>query len=374
MEFIVSSSELLSQLGSVKSVINSKNTLPILDNFLFNLENNVLRITASDLETTLNTQLQLDNATGNGIIAVESKRLTDILKEFSDQPLTFRIDLEKYSVEILSENGKFTIMGQNGDEFPKVPELNEDKANSIQLPSVTLLKGINSTLFATADDELRPVMNGILFEMTTEHFRLVATDSHKLVRYTRNDIIPEVEAAFILPKKSAQILKSILAKDGNEIKVEFDEKNAFFTLTDFRMVCRLVEGKYPAYGAVIPMENPNKLTIEKTILYNSLKRVSLFANQASNLAKLSFSGNQLTVSAQDIDFSISAYETHTCQYEGDAMDIGFKSGFLLDILSNIGTAEVNLEMSDPSRAGIITPFDNDNEGEDILMLIMPMMV
>lgn len=374
MEFIVSSSELLSQLGSVKSVINSKNTLPILDNFLFNLEGNTLKITASDLETTLNTELQLDNASGDGVVAVESKRLTDILKEFSDQPLTFKIDKDTYHVDIFSENGKFSIMGQNGDEFPKVPELDEASATSIKLPASIISKGINSTIFATADDELRPVMNGILFELKPEHIRMVATDSHKLVRYTRTDITSDNDSSFIIPKKTSTILKNIVAKGADDIKIEFDSKNAFFNLPNYRLVCRLVEGKYPAYNAVIPTENPNKLTIDKLELYNSLRRVSLFANQASNLAKLSFAGNQLTVSAQDIDFSISAYETLNCQYEGDEMDIGFKSGFLLDILSNIGSTEVVVEMSDPSRAGILTPFENENENEDILMLIMPMMV
>lgn len=374
MEFIVSSSELLSQLGIVKGVINSKNTLPILDNFLFNLEGNVLKISASDLESTLNTQLTLENASGDGVIAIEAKRLTDMLKEFSDQPLTFKINMDNYTVDIFSENGKFTIMGQNGEEFPKLPELNASAAASFQLSSDIFLKGINSTIFATADDELRPVMNGIFIELAADSLRMVATDSHKLVRYTRHDVAPGTDASFILPKKSANILKSILAKDGNDIKVEFDEKNAFVSLTDYNLVCRLVEGKYPAYSAVIPTDNPNKLAIDRSEFYNSLKRVSLFANQASNLAKLAMNDTQLTISAQDIDFSISAYETLNCRYEGNDMEIGFKSGFLLDILSNIHSVDVNLEMSDPSRAGILTPLEKEEEGEDVLMLIMPMMV
>lgn len=374
MEFIVSSSELLSQLGLIKAVINSKNTLPILDNYLFVLEGNELKISASDLETTLNTQLTLDNASGDGVIAIEAKRLTDMLKEFSDQPLTFKINSDTYSVEIFSENGKYAIMGQNGDDFPKLPTINASSAASIQLSSTVFLKGINSTLFATADDELRPVMNGIFVELTNDYLRMVATDSHKLVRYTRHDVSPGTTASFILPKKSANILKSLLAKDGNDIKVEFDEKNAFITLTDYKMVCRLVEGKYPAYSAVIPTQNPNKLTIDRSTLYNTLKRVSLFANQASNLSKLSLKGTQLVISAQDIDFSISAYENLNCQYDGEPMEIGFKSGFLLDILSNIHAVEVVIEMSDPSRAGILSPLDKDEEGEDVLMLIMPMMV
>jgi len=374
MEFIVSSSELLSQLSAIKGVINSKNTLPILDNFLFNLESNTLKLTASDLETTLNTQLSLDNASGSGTIAIESRRLTDILKEFPDQPLTFKIDQDSYQVDIFSQNGKYSIMGQNGDDFPKVPEVNESEANSLDISGEVFLKGINNTIFATADDELRPVMNGILVELTTEHFRLVASDSHKLVRFTRTDYKSEQDSAFILPKKSATLLKSLLSKEKDNITIQFDSKNAFFQLSQFKLVCRLVEGKYPSYNAVIPTENPNKLTIDRYDFYNTLKRVSIFANQASNLAKLAFRGNELTISAQDIDFSISAYETINCQFEGDEMEIGFKSSFLLDILSNLGSTDVVLEMSDPSRAGILLPAEPETENEDVLMLIMPMMV
>lgn len=374
MEFIVSSSELLNQLSAIKGVINSKNTLPILDNFLFNLESNTLKLTASDLETTLNTQLDLDNATGSGTIAIESRRLTDILKEFPDQPLTFKIDQDSYQVDIFSQNGKYSIMGQNGDDFPKVPEVNESEANSIEIAGDVITKGINNTIFATADDELRPVMNGILVELTTEHFRLVASDSHKLVRFTRTDYKSEQDSSFILPKKTATLLKSLLAKEKENISIQFDSKNAFFQMSNYHLVCRLVEGKYPSYNAVIPTENPNKLTIDRYDFYNTLKRVSIFSNQASNLAKLSFKGNELTISAQDIDFSISAYETINCQFEGEEMEIGFKSSFLLDILSNIGSTDVALEMSDPSRAGILLPVDPEAENEDVLMLIMPMMV
>lgn len=374
MEFIVSSSELLHHLNSIKGVINAKNTLPILDNFLFKIEGNNLGITASDLETTLQTSLNLDNVTGGGVVAIEAKRLTDILKEFTDQPLTFKINDDNQSVEIVSQNGKYTVMGQNGEEFPKLPEIDENDITSIQLAGTTFLKGINSTIFATADDELRPVMNGILIEMSTEFFRMVASDSHKLVRYTRNDIQSENEASFILPKKTATLMKNLLSKDKNDIKIEFDSKNAHFEFSDYKLVCRLVDGKYPSYNAVIPTDNPNKMTIDRVDFYTTLKRVSIFANQASNLAKLSLKSNQLVISAQDIDFSISAYETLNCQYDGDDMDIGFKSIFLLDILTNLPSTEIILEMSDPSRAGILTPFENEDENEDILMLIMPMMV
>lgn len=373
MEFIVSTSELLAQLNIVKSVINSKNSLPILDNFLFNLNGNTLKIAASDLETTLNTEMHLANAKGDGTIAIDAKRLTDLLKEFTDQPLTFKVNLTTYQIDILSTTGKFNIVGQNGDEFPKLPQL-EEEFSSVTIDSETLQKGIANTIFATGDDDMRPVMNGIFVELTTEHFRFVATDSHKLARYTRSDIKSDKDASFILPKKTANILKNILAKDGNSITVEFDSKNAFFNLTNYRMVCRLIEGKYPAYQSVIPTQNHNQLIVDRTDFYNKLKIVSLFANAASNLAKLEMGGANLLISAQDIDFSSSGQEQLSCQYNGEDMAIGFKSKFLLDILQNINSVEVCLQLSDPVRAGLIMPAEKEDENEDILMLLMPMMV
>lgn len=373
MEFIVSTSDLLGQLNIVKSVINNKNTLPILDNFLFRLDNGVLYITASDLETTLNTQIELSNTKGEGIIAIEAKLLTDLLKEFTEQPLTFKIDTLTFQIDIQSASGKYSIVGQNGDEFPKVPEIQEPKT-TIKISSEIFQKAISSTMFATGDDEMRPVMNGVLIELTEEHFRMVATDSHKLARYTRSDVKADSEASFILPKKTATILRTILSKDANEITIEFDEKNAFFLLSDYTIVCRLIEGKYPAYNAVIPTQNPNKLLVDRMDLYSKLKVVSIFANPASNLAKLEMSGSLLNISAQDIDFSSSGQEQLNCRYDGEEMTIGFKSKFLIDILQNINSVDVSIELSDPSRAGLIMPVDKEDENEDILMLLMPMMV
>lgn len=374
MDFIVSSTELLQHLSAIKGVINSKNTLPMLDNFLFNLDGGTLKITASDLETTLKTEIKLSNSTGNGTVAIEAKRMTDILKEFSEQPLTFKIDDETFHVDIITQNGKFSIPGLSGVEYPKVPELEEASASTIQVASEYLLKGINSTLFATSDDELRPVMTGIFVELKKEHFRMVSTDSHKLVRYTRTDITAAKEDGFILPKKPATVLKNILAKDPNNIKIEFDKKNAFFTLSNFKMVCRLIEGKYPAYNAVIPVDNPNKLTIDRFDFYNTIKSVSICASQASNQTNLNLKPNQVTISAQDIDFSTSAYVVLPCQYTGADMDMGFKSDFLLDVLGNIGSTEILFEMSDPSRAGIMSPAQKEDEHEDLLMLVMPMKI
>lgn len=374
MKFVVSSTELLNHLQAVSRVINSKNTLPILDNFLFQLEKKELVITASDLESTMITRIHLENVDGVGSIAVPARILTDSLKEFPEQPLTFNINLDTLAVDINSENGKFSVVGQKGGEYPQIPVIREDKKSSVRLGGEVLMQGISKTLFATADDELRPVMNGIFIELHNDNISFVASDAHKLVRYKRNDVTPDSEASFILPKKPAGLLKNILGREKNDVMVEFDDKNAFFTLTNYKLICRLVEGNYPNYAAVIPANNPNKLTVDRVDFYNSLRRVSVFSNPASNLVKLQLASNQITVSAQDIDFSISAYEKVKCQFDGDSMDIGFKSVFLIEILSNLSSQEVMIELSDPSRAGILVPAEKENENEDVLMLLMPMMI
>lgn len=374
MKFVVSSTELLSHLAAISKVINSKNTLPILDNYLFLLEENRLTVTASDLESTLITSLELENTSGTGLIAVPAKIMNDTLKEFPEQPLTFQMDPETFAIDIYSQNGKFSIVGQNGDDFPQQPMLNEAIASSINVNHSVLLSGINKTLFATADDELRPVMNGIFVELTTDDIKFVASDAHKLVRYKRFDAKAERNASFILPKKPASLLKSLLPKEDFDVKLEFDEKNAFFTLSNFKLICRLVEGNYPSYNSVIPQNNPNKLVIDRVEFYNTIRRVSVFSNQASNLVRLKLTENQLVVSAQDIDFSISAVERLSCQYEGEDMEIGFKSTFLQEILSNLSATDVRVELSDPTRAGLLLPADNENEDENVLMLLMPMMI
>jgi len=374
MKFVVSSTELLSHLSAISKVINSKNTLPILDNYLFQLDENRLTVTASDLESTLITSIELENTNGTGTIAVPAKRINDTLKEFPEQPLTFQIDAETFAIDIFSQNGKFSIVGQNGDDFPQQPLLNEGVASTINVNHSVLLSGINKTLFATADDELRPVMNGIFIELSTEDMKFVASDAHKLVRYNRSDAKAEKNASFILPKKPAALLKSLLPKEDFDVKLEFDEKNAFFTLSNFKLICRLVEGNYPSYNSVIPKNNPNKLTIDRVEFYNTVRRVSVFSNAASNLIRLKLTENQLVVSAQDIDFSISAVERLNCQYEGEDMEIGFKSTFLQEILSNLSESEVRVELSDPTRAGLLLPAEGENEDEDVLMLLMPMMI
>ncbi len=374
MNFVISSTVLLNHLQAVSRVISSKNTLPILDNFLFQLSENKLIVTASDLETTLISTIELENFSGKGEIAIDAKRLTNILKEFSEQPLTFNINTETLKVDILSENGKFSVVGQNGDDFPQLPTIKEEQSNSIQVNSEVVLNGVSKTLFATADDELRPVMNGVLVELSPENLTFVASDAHKLVRYRRSDVKADFTSSFILPKKPASLLKNIIPRDEQLVKVEFDDKNAFFEFDDYKLVCRLVEGNYPNYETVIPTDNPNKLIVDRIEFYNTLKRVSVFSNQASNLVKLEITANQLTVSAQDIDFSISAVERINCQYEGEGMQIGFKSVFLVEILSNLSSSDVVFELSDPSRAGILVPLDKENNDEDVLMLLMPMML
>jgi DNA polymerase-3 subunit beta len=345
-----------------------------LDNFLFSLEGQELIIRATDLETTMITRIELDNVEGEGVLALEARRLTNMLKEFPEQPLTFEADMESLQVDILTENGKFSIMGQSGEEYPELPVLQEENSHSLKLNSELLSTGITKTIFATADDELRPVMNGIFMDIEADKITFVASDSHKLVRYRRSGVNSGVTTKFILPKKPANLLKGLLPSDDTEVSMQIDSNNAFFTINGWQLICRLVEGEYPSYGSVIPEESPYKVVIDRVQLNNTIKRVAVFSNQASNLVKLKLTSNEMTVSAQDIDFSISAYEVLNCQYDGDEMEIGFKSVFLTEILSNISSGDVVIELSDPSRAGIILPLQKENEAEDELMLLMPMMV
>ncbi len=373
MKFVVSSTDLLNHLQAISRVISNKSSLPILDNFLFNIKGNLLTMTASDLEVTMITSMEITNVDEDGLVAIPSRILLETLKKFPEQPLSFVISKESFAVEIVTDKGKFNLVGQNADEYPVLQELDANKLSSVRLGADLLLTGINKTFFATADDELRPVMNGILFEMSPEHLTFVASDSHKLVRYRRTDIQTEFTSAFILHKKPAGLLKNILAKADGDVQVEFDDKNAVFTTPVYKMVCRLIEGIYPAYNAVIPQGSPYKVMVDRVEFFNTLGRVSLFSNQGTNLVKLKLSDSQMTVSAQDLDFSISAFEVLPCVYDGEEMEIGFKSNFLADILNNMDSREVALELSDPSRAGILVPVEKE-EAEDELVLLMPMMV
>ncbi len=374
MKFIASSTDLLSHLQAVNRVISTKNILPILENFLFQLKGTELTITASDLESTMITKMSLENADGEGDIAIPARILNDTLKEFPEQPLTFQIDLDSFGIDIISENGKYSIVGKPAMDYPRLPELKEDRVSELVLPSEMLMKGVNRTLFATADDELRPVMNGIFCELKEDSITFVSSDAHKLVRYRRFDAKAASESSFILPKKPANLLKNVLTREEEDVEIRFDDKNAVFKLSNYTLICRLVEGNYPGYEAVIPTNNENKLTVDRLDFYNVLKRVSVFSNQASNLIKLKILANQMIISAQDIDYSISAVEKLSCDYGGDEMEIGFKSVFLIEILSNINSDDVVLELSDPTRAGLLLPKEKENEDEDLLMLLMPMMI
>ncbi|MCF2603424.1 DNA polymerase III subunit beta [Parabacteroides distasonis] len=372
MRFDVSSTALLSRLQAVGKVIASKNTLPILDNFLFQLEGNVLTVTASDVETRLVTSVEVMNAQGSGLFCVSAKMLLEPLKELPEQPLTFDVNDANLEVFIHFQNGKYNFIGQKGDTYPQQKPLSE-QAVEVVIDAQQLLNGISRSLFATADDELRPVMNGIYFDFHTDDLTFVASDGHKLVRLRNLSVKSEERASFILPKKPATLLKNLLAKEDGVVRLQFDDNNAYVHCVNFEMVCRLIEGRYPNYNSVIPKENPFQVTIDRLSLLNALKRVSVFSNQSSSLIKLHLKDNLLTVSAQDIDFSTSAEERISCAYEGDELSIGFKATYLIDILGNLSSTDVILQLADPSRAGLIFPSENE-ENEDFLMLLMPMML
>ncbi|MBE6275421.1 MAG: DNA polymerase III subunit beta [Bacteroides sp.] len=372
MKFIVSSTGLFSHLQAISRVINSKNSLPILDCFLMELNDGTLSITASDSETTLVTSTEVIENEGEGRFAVSSKTILDALKEIPEQPLTFEVNTDNFEISVQYQNGKYRLMGQNADEYPQTPGLGSN-AVQVTMGAPVMMNGINRALFATADDELRPVMNGIYFDITTEDITFVASDGHKLVRNKTYKARGNEKAAFILPKKPATLLKNLLPKEQGDVQVGFDDRNAVFTLENYSMTCRLIEGRYPNYNSVIPQNNPHKATIDRAAFISALKRVSVFSSAASSLIKLHLDINRIQISGQDIDFSTSAEETLMCQYEGTPMSIGFKSTFLIDILNNISCQEVVIELADPSRAGVIVPVEAEDE-EDLLMLLMPMML
>lgn len=372
MRFDVSSTALLSRLQSISKVIASKNSLPILDSFLFDLKGNTLTITASDAETRMVTSVEVMNVQGEGLYAITAKNLLEPLKELPEQPLTFDIDEQTMEILIHFQNGKYSFIGQRGDTYPQQKPLKENPI-TLTIDSQMLLSGISRSLFATADDELRPVMNGVYFDIHTEDMTFVASDGHKLVRLRNLSIQSPERASFILPKKPANLLKGVLGKETEPVKITFDDNNAYITCKTFEMVCRLIEGRYPNYNSVIPQENPYKVAIDRLSFLNALKRVSVFSNPASSLVKLQLTSSEMIVSAQDIDYSTSAEEKIACQFDGMDLSIGFKATYLIEILNNINSGEVTLELADPSRAGLIVPAENE-ENEDLLMLLMPMML
>jgi DNA polymerase-3 subunit beta len=370
MNFIISSTSLLRHLQSISGVLSTSNSLPILDNFLFEINDGQLTVSASDLETTMRTTLEVE-ANESGKIAVPAKLILDVLKNLPDQPCTFLVDKATYSIEIAYDNGKSKMVGYNGDEFPRVPSI--ERSSSIKIAGEIISKAINKTLFATGNDDLRPVMSGVFCQFSPEDITFVATDAHKLVRYRRTDSEATGSSSFILPKKPLNLLKSNLTGT-EEVLMEYNESNAVFTFNDIVLICRLIDGKYPNYDAVIPKENPNVLTIDRAQFLSSIKRVSIFANKTTHQVKLKLAGSELALSAEDVDFSNESNERLTCNYVGDDMEIGLNSRFLMEMLNNIDTAEVRLEMSEPSRAGLLMPAVKDNESEDVLMLVMPVML
>ncbi len=370
MKFIVSSSQLLKQLQILGGVINTNNTLPILDNFLFELNDNHLKISASDLETTMSTTIDVE-ADESGAIAVPARLLLDILKTFPEQPLTFKIE-DNNTIEISSDSGKYALAYAEGEEFPKAVEL--DSPSSTTLSGNILSTAISNTIFASGNDDLRPVMSGVFFQFSPENLIFVATDAHKLVKYIRNDVKANEVAEFIMPKKPLNLLKNILGGSDDDVIIEYNDTNAKFIFDESVLVCRLIDGKYPNYEAVIPKENPNKLTLERNSFYNSVRRVSIFSSKTTHQIRLKMAGTELKISAEDLDFSNKADERLQCSYEGDDMQIGFNSRFLLEMLNHLNSNDVILEMSLPNRAGILTPIDGLEEGEEITMLVMPVML
>jgi DNA polymerase-3 subunit beta len=370
MKFIVSSSQLLKQLQILGGIINSSNTLPILDNFLFELNQNELSISASDLETNMSTIIEVES-TSEGSIAISARLLLDILKTFPNQPLTFKTE-ENSTIEISSSHGKYDMAYFDGKEFPKTVSI--ESPSSTVIPGNILATAISKTIFAAGNDDLRPVMSGVFFQFSTDNLTFVATDAHKLVKYSRTDVVANEAAEFIMPKKPLNILKGILAGSENDVTIEYNNSNAKFTFDNIVLVCRLIDGKYPNYEAVIPKENPNRLTVERGIFLNSVKRVSIFSSKTTHQIRLKMAGTELNISAEDIDYSNKAEERLVCDYQGDDMQIGFNSRFLTEMLNNLNSNEVLIEMSLPNRAGILTPIDGIEEGEFITMLVMPVML
>ncbi|MBQ4390864.1 MAG: DNA polymerase III subunit beta [Paludibacteraceae bacterium] len=372
MKFNVSSTRLFAQLQAVSRVIAAKNSLQILEDVLFDLKGNELTLTASDGETTIRTSLEVENAEGEGMVASGAKLLLETLKEFPEQPLTFHIDDQNFGINIVSANGTYSFVGANGAEYPQMP-VEGDAKGEFALDAEVLLDAVNKTIFCTADDELRPVMNGIYFDLHEDRLVLVATDAHRLVRYTNLAIKSAAPASFILPKKPAALLKNVLGKGEGQVRVIFGEKNARFECGKTLIVCRQIEGRFPNYNAVIPQNNQNRVTVDRLTMLNACKRVAVFANTGTSLLKLALSENSIKISAQDIDFSTSAEETIACSYNGMMMSIGFKAPFLIEILNSIDSDEVVLELADPARAGLILPTESP-ENEDLLLLLMPMLL
>lgn len=372
MRFTLSSSALNGHLQTLARVINSKNSLPILDCFLFEVAGGKLNITASDSENVMKSSVQLDESDTEGSFAIPNRTILDAVKELPEQPLTFDVDTSNLTIKVLYQNGMYSFTAQHADEYPRTQPM-PDGATVVTIDSAVLNDNISRSLFATAQDELRPVMNGIYFDLTADSLAIVASDGHKLVRNKNFTIKSDTPAAFILPKKPATLLKNILSKDGGDVVIKFDERNAEIQYAGGILSCRLIEGRYPNYNSVIPQNNSNLLTIDRRTLLGALRRVLPFASESSQLVRFHLEAGKLELTSEDVDFATSAKENITCDYTGQTMSIGFKGSSLSEILTNLDSDEVTIQLADPSRAGIIVP-TTQPENEDVLMLIMPMLL
>ncbi len=371
MKFIVSSSVLLKQLSSIQGVITTNPVVPILENFLFEISDGKLIVTASDLQTSIITELEVESSEA-GSIAVPAKILLDTLKNLPEQPVTFSIDDATYSIEISSDNGHYKLAGENATDFPKVPDVQADFTVS-NLSTEILYRAINNTIFATSSDELRPAMTGVYINFDDTNTTFVGTDGHKLIRYRRVDVATENGHSIIIPRKGLTLLKNILPQENTDVELNFNVSNAFFKFGHIKMICRLIDERYPDYENVIPLENPIRMTIDRMEMLSSLKRISIYANRTTHQVRLKITGSELLISAEDLDFSNEANERLVCEHTGDDIEIGFNARFLIEMLSNVETKQVELHLSAPNRAGLIIPQEQD-ENEDVLMLIMPVML
>ena len=372
MRFTLSSTALSNKLSALSKVINSKNALPILGDFVFDIQGMTLTLTASDSENTMRTSIELTDSTGDGRFAIGNHDLLEAVKGFSEQPITFDANQEQNIVKISYQNGLFSLPIENADEYPMAQSVSES-ANTITLPNAILAENINRSIFATAQDELRPVMNGIYFDLTSDCLSVVASDGHKLVRNKIFSIHADQPAAFILPKKPANLLRNLLGKDGGDVTISFDERNAVINYGEGTIQCRLIEGRYPNYNSVIPQNNPNELRVDRLGLLAALRRVQPFANDSSNLIRFHVEGSTLQLDAEDYDFSKTATERMSCEYNGQSMSIGFKGSSFIEILGNFDCQEVIIQLADPSRAGLVLPSEQP-EHQDVLMLMMPMLI
>jgi len=370
MKFIVNSAYLLKQLSNINGVITTNPVVPILENFLFELEKGALTVTASDLQTSMITELQVESKE-KGSIAVPARILLDTLKNLPEQPVTFSIDESTYSIEIISDNGRYKLSGENATDFPKVPSVSNDF--TAEISTEVLARAINNTIFATSNDELRPAMTGVFVNLGDKNSTFVATDGHRLVRYRRADVKSDNGNSIIIPRKALNLLKATLPAENTEVSLNFNMSNAYFKFGSIKMICRLIDERFPDYDNVIPTQNNIQMSIERTDLLGALKRISIYANKTTHQVRLKITGSELQISAEDLDFSNEANERLSCEHDGEDIEIGFNAKFLIEMLTNMDSDKIKLTMSAPNKAGVILPAEKD-KSEDILMLVMPVML